>query len=168
MVTSVDSMTDFSTWHAIHDLSLRYAEGIDRRDWALYRDCFAPQIRVDFSTFTHVPAPVEPVPAEDWVAAVRGTIDGFDATQHLIGNHRITIESPTSAHYTAYIQAQHWLSTDEWYLVGGWYDNRAEVIDGEWRLTTLVLNQTWDAGDRGLLRVASKRARDQPDNPVQG
>jgi hypothetical protein len=151
-------MTDFSDWHAVFDLSLRYAEGIDRRDWALYESCFAPEVRVDFSAFTHVPAPTEPVTASQWVSAVRSTITGFASTQHLIGNHRITIDSPSSARYTAYIQAQHWMSRDEWYLVGGWYENEAALIDGAWRLTALTLHQTWDAGDRGLLRVAGRKA----------
>ncbi len=154
-------MTDFADWHAVHDLSLRYAEGIDRRDWEAFRRCFAPTVQIDFSSFTHKPAPPEPLLAEQWVAAVRSTIDGFAATQHLIGNHRISIESRTAAagsgRYTAYIQAQHWADRERWYLIGGWYDNRVTVVDGEWVLSALTLHQTWDTGQRGLLREVNRR-----------
>lgn len=151
-------MSDFATWQAVYDLSVRYAEGIDRRDWDGYARCFAPQIRIDFSSFSHAPAPTKPLSVEQWVRAVRSTIDGFVSTQHLLGNQRITFESDTTARYTAYIQAQHWMSSDRWYLIGGWYDNEATLIDGEWRLSAVKLNQTWDAGDRGLLREVNQRA----------
>lgn len=152
--------TDFAAWLAVHDLSLRYAEGIDRRDWDLYRSCFADEVLIDFSSFTHVPASGAPTAAEDWVDAVRGTIDGFASTQHLIGNHRISFDTADSARYTAYIQAQHWMERDRFYLVGGWYENRAVCENETWRLSQVILHQEWDAGDRGLLREASRRAAD--------
>ncbi len=150
-------MTDFSDWQAVFDLSLRYAEAIDRRNWADMLEVFAPTVRVDFSSFSHAPAPAEPVDGAAWVAVVKGTIEGFASTQHLIGNQRITVDSETSARYTAYVQAQHWMSRDRWYLVGGWYDNEATCIAGRWRLSKVAFNQTWDAGDRTLLREVARR-----------
>ncbi len=150
--------TDLTAWHDVYDLSLRYAEGIDRRDWDAYRTCFDDLVHVDFSSFTHRPASPDPVPAEQWIAAVRGTIDGFVATQHLIGNHRITLDGPDEGRYTAYVQAQHWMDRDRWYLVGGWYDNRVVRRADGWKLAGVTINQTWDAGDRNLLREASARA----------
>ncbi len=152
-------MTDFADWQAVYDLSLRYAEAIDRRRWDDLCDVFAPTVRVDFSSFSGAPASPDPVEGPAWVSVVRGTIDGFVSTQHLIANHRITVESPTTARYTAYVQAQHWMSRDRWYLVGGSYDNEATCTDGRWRLSAITFNQTWDAGDRGLLREAGRLAR---------
>lgn len=150
-------MTDFAAWQAVFDLSVRYAEAIDRRDWDALEQVFAPQVTVDFSSFAKAPAPAAPVDGSAWVAVVRRTIDGFVSTQHLIGNQRITVESADSAKYTAYVQAQHWMDRDRWYLVGGWYQNRARQIDGNWRIEAITFNQTWDAGDRGLLREVTKR-----------
>lgn len=150
--------TDFTAWLEVHDLSLRYAEGIDRRDWDAYRSCFTDEVVIDFSSFTHVPAPPAPMGADDWVAAVRGTISGFEATQHLIANQRISFDDADHARYTAYIQAQHWMDREHFYLVGGWYENRAVRHGGIWRLTQVILHQEWDTGDRGLLREASRRA----------
>jgi SnoaL-like domain len=139
-------------WHEVFDLSLRYAEGIDRRDWDAFAACFTPTVQVDFSSFSHRPAPSEPLSRDAWVAAVRSTIDGFPSTQHLIGNQRIRFDGPDRGAYTAYIQAQHWADRDRWYLIGGWYENRVERHDGAWKLAAVTLHQTWDAGERGLLR----------------
>ena len=151
---SLDELTD---WHEVHDLSLRYAEAIDRRNWPAFRAVFAPRVRVDFASFTHRPAPPGPLAAEEWVSQVSGTINGFESTQHLIGNHRIVVSGDEGG-YTAYVQAQHWMSTHRWYLIGGWYENRVRRIDGEWVLDAVTLHQTWDAGDRSLLREAARRA----------
>ena len=150
---------DLRDWHAVLDLSLRYAEGIDRRDWAAFARCFAPEVRVDFSSFSHRPSPDEPIPVDDWVRAVRGTIDGFAATHHLIANHRIAFDSATAGRYTAYVQAQHWVDRERWYLIGGTYENRVVRLDGEWKLASVTLHQTWDAGDRGLLRAVNRATK---------
>jgi len=150
-------MTDFDRWHAVLDLSLRYAEAIDHRRWDDLVEVFAPQVHVDFSSFSNAPASPEPVDGAQWVSVVRRTIDGFTSTQHLIANQRISFDSATEARYTAYVQAQHWMNRDRWYLVGGSYDNRAVCLDGRWRLSAITFNQTWDAGDRGLLREVSRR-----------
>jgi hypothetical protein len=161
----VDALDEWTDWRAVHDLSLRYATGVDRRDWTLYRSCFSEAVRLDFSSFTHRPASAEPVPVDDWVAMVRSLIPGFTSTQHLIGNQVITFDdggggSAQTGRYTAYLQAQHWMDRDRWYLIGGWYENEVERVDGEWRISSCALHQTWDAGDRGLLAEAARRVRE--------
>lgn len=155
-MTSVDELVD---WHGVFDLSLRYAEAIDTRNWPAFRAVFTDSVRTDFTSFTHAANPPQPLRAEDWVAMVRGTIDGFVSTQHLIGNQRIAVTGDT-ARYTAYVQAQHWMDTHRWYLVGGWYDNEAVRVDGDWKLASVTLHQSWDAGDRSLLREAARRVHE--------
>ena len=103
----------------------------------LYRSCFTDTLRIDFSSFTHRPAPAEPISADDWVGMVRSTISGFESTQHLIANHVITFDGPDEGRYTAYLQAQHWMDRDRWYLIGGWYENEVRRVDGEWRIASL-------------------------------
>jgi SnoaL-like domain len=154
------SLEELADWRAVLELSTRYATGIDQRDWSLYRRCFTDQLRIDFSSFTHRPAPTDPVAADDWVGMVRGTIEGFESTQHLIGNQVVTLRGDEGG-YTAYIQAQHWMSRDRWYLIGGWYENQVRREADGWCISACTLHQTWDAGDRDLLREAARRVRDR-------
>ena len=86
---------------AISETILRYATGIDRRDWALYRSIFADTIDIDFSTWTGLKTSM---PAETWVSTVRDTLSCFDATQHNITNHVISVAGDT-AEITAYVVA---------------------------------------------------------------
>jgi hypothetical protein len=157
----MDALEELVNWRAVCDLSLRYATGVDTRDWSLYRSCFTDLLRIDFSSFTNRPAPTEPITADDWVGMVRSTISGFETTQHLIANHAITFDGPDAGHYTAYLQAQHWMANDRWYLIGGWYENEVRRVDGEWRIASCALHQTWDAGDRSVLGEAFRRQRER-------
>jgi hypothetical protein len=156
-MTTIEELID---WRAVFDLSIRYGAGIDRRDWAMYRSCFADVVNIDFSSFSHQPAPATPMSADDFVGTVRSLIEGFESTQHLIANHAIDVDGD-EGRYTAYIQAQHWMSRERWYLIGGWYDNQCRRENGTWKITQCVLHQTWDAGDRSLLRQATGRYRDR-------
>lgn len=154
----MDALAELTRWHEVFDLSVAYTTAIDWRDWESYRAIFTDELDIDFSSFTHRPA--QPMTADQWVDAVRSLIEGFEATQHLLGNHVITFDGEDAGHYTAYIQAQHWMARDSYYTIGGHYEN--EVVrgsDGRWRLTAMTLHQTWDAGDRSLLRAAADRVR---------
>ena len=154
----MEGLDALTRWHDVFDLSVAYATAIDRRDWKAYRGVFADEVDIDFSTFTHRPA--QPVTPDQWVEGVRSLVEGFEATQHLLGNHVIVFDGDDAGRYTAYLQAQHWMSRTSWYTIGGHYENRvARGADGRWRLTAMTLHQTWDAGDRSLLRVAAERVR---------
>ena len=157
----MDAVEELVSWRAVHDLSLRYATGIDTRDWSLYRACFTDALRIDFSSFTNRPAPADAISADDWVAMVRSTIEGFESTQHLIANQVITFDGPDEGRYTAYLQAQHWMASDRWYLIGGWYENEVRRVDDQWRIASCTLHLTWDAGDRKLLGEAGRRLRER-------
>jgi 3-phenylpropionate/cinnamic acid dioxygenase small subunit len=148
------TLEELADWHAVHDLSLRYAEAVDQRNWPALRAVFTERVAVDFSSVTHSP-PTGEVAASEWVASVRATIDGFTATQHLIGNHRIVLDGDRGR-YGAYVQAQHWMATDRWYLVGGRYENVVRRDGGEWRISAITVHQQWDAGDRSLFREAAR------------
>ena len=75
---------------AISDVQLRYATGVDMRDWPLYRSCFTDEIDTDFSSV--VDRPPQRMKADDWVEFARSTINGMKATQHMITNHVITLD----------------------------------------------------------------------------
>ena len=88
----------------ISDVVHRYATGIDRRDWPLFRSCFADEIDLDFTTWSGG----EPrrMKGDDWVEGVRNSLSGFDATQHVSSNHVHTIEG-SEATCVSYMMALH-------------------------------------------------------------
>jgi len=66
----------------ISDVQLRYATGLDSRDWPLFRSCFTDQIEPDFtSVFGGEPRKVS---ADRWTEAARRSLSGLKATQHMI------------------------------------------------------------------------------------
>jgi hypothetical protein len=94
----------------ITDHVLRYATGIDRHDWTLYRSIFADQLTVDFSSWSGEPA--ASMNADAWVAGVRATLEPFDATQHVLTNFVIEVDG-IEASCTCYMAAHHHLVTGD-------------------------------------------------------
>jgi hypothetical protein len=150
----------------IVEVSLNYAAGIDHRDWARYRDCFADPCRFDFSSWSGRPAAV--MPADEWVAAVRSVNGSFDATQHLMTNHDIRFDGDDTAVGVNELQAQHWFSPESmvsfgrpaesaWCLLGGHYTNRYERLEDGWRISECRLTVRWHIGDRSIFELARRR-----------
>jgi 3-phenylpropionate/cinnamic acid dioxygenase small subunit len=138
---------------AISEVLFNYAAGCDRRDWDLFRGCFCDAIEIDLSSWSGSPASI--MKLEDWVEGVRTGLSGFDATQHLSGNHRIEVNG-AKAHATSNIQASHMLAGQR-VTLGGWYDTHL-VRQGEtWRIARSQLNITWREGNEELF--ANARAR---------
>lgn len=142
---------------AVSDVLHRYCRAIDTKDWALLATCFVEDMEADFTSF----AGRDVVRGRDnWLAAIRLTISGLEATQHLTGNHTIALDGD-SATLRADIQAVHILANprgDSEYTVGGWYDiDLVRTADG-WRIRRYVLTTRWSRGNREIMRLASKRA----------
>lgn len=141
----------------ISDVVNRYATGIDRRDWSLYRSIFADEVLFDFTSWNGG----EPrrLQADDWVANVRQGLSGFDATQHLSGNHVHTIEGE-AATCVSYMVALHHLRDGDQRLmhgIGGYYANRLGRGPDGWKIHACTLTVTWEMGDRGLFETAGRR-----------
>jgi hypothetical protein len=139
----------------------RYATGVDRRDWAMYRSLFTDTVTVDFSSFD--PAlPSRVLNADDWVAGVVPLFTGLAATQHSMTNPLAAVDGD-AATITMSVQAHHVYDPDDpasWYTVGGYYDDTLERVDGQWLLARVRLTVTWRAGDpaiMGLARAAGTR-----------
>ncbi len=142
---------------AVQDVMHRYALAIDTKDWRLLEQVFADRLRADFRSFG-VSEAFEGTRAE-WIANVRRTIDGMDASQHMMANHLYEIDGDRASG-TTYISALHVCRNDlggDSYTVGGHYGvEMARQADG-WRITAYTLNVTWSAGDRHVLRAAIRR-----------
>ncbi len=105
-----DPTIDGRERQAIVDLSYAYAAGIDQRDWSLYRSIFTDVCEFDFSSWSGRPAAA--MPADDWVQAVRSVNGNFDATQHLMSNHRLQRVDDDTIVGVNELQAQHWFDAE--------------------------------------------------------
>lgn len=162
----------------ITELSYRYAAGIDHRDWMLYRSIFADVCTIDFSSWSGRPA--ADMAADDWVDAVRSVNGNFDATQHIMTNHRFEPLTRTAGTGTGpagdivvgtnELQAQHWFrgssmasfgrpELDAWCLLGGHYTNTyVRTADG-WKISECGLTVRWRTGDESIFTFARHRTR---------
>ncbi len=142
---------------AISDVQLRYATGVDMRDWPLYRSCFTDEIETDFtSVFGGEPRRMK---ADEWVEFARRTIAGLKATQHMITNHVITIKGD-EATCVAYVQARHYLpneSGESEQTMFGYYTNRfVRTADG-WKIRACKLTVNWSTGNFHVFTLARRR-----------
>jgi hypothetical protein len=118
---------------AVHDVLHRYALAIDTKDWQLLETVFAPHLRADFRSFGT--KQIYEGPATGWIDFIRATIQGMDATQHMMGNH---------------------LYSDT-YTVGGYYAVEMVREPAAWRIATYTLHVAWHDGDRHVLRAATRK-----------
>lgn len=142
----------------ITDHVLKYATGIDRHQWDLYRSIFADEIVMDFSSWSGQPA--APMAADDWVAGVRATLEPFDATQHVLTNFVVEVDGDTAT-CTCYMAAHHHLVTGdlrEMHSIGGFYVHQIRRNGDGWLIHRTQLNVTWEMGDRGLFERAALRS----------
>jgi hypothetical protein len=151
------SLEEITAWHEVMELSLGYAQAIDARDWTGFESLYADEVAIDFSSFNGLEPGERVLRRATWVRAAGAFVTGFTSTQHLIANQLISFEGSDTGSYSAYLQAQHWIDRDRWYLVGGRYQNRVRRIDGRWVLSAVTLQVSWDAGDRSLADAALQR-----------
>lgn len=155
---SADPLAELQDRIAISEVLHRYAAAIDGKDWALLRSCFTDDLEADFRSF----GGLEVVRGADaWVAAIRSTIQGMDATQHLTGNHTHRLDGD-QAKLSADVQAVHILanqSGDNEYTIGGSYDcDLVRTAEG-WRIRRYVLKVRWHRGNRHIIRLATRAAK---------
>ena len=138
---------------AIIDVLSRYARGIDRKDAVLYRSCFTEEVDVDMGRGLE-----SGIPADAWVDQALSVVERYEATQHIISNHVISLESG-QARCRAEVQAQHWNPTGAW-KIGGHYEDHLIKTETGWRIQRLTLKIRWSetTGDA----VAPGRPRPAP------
>lgn len=150
---AVASLDDWIEHRAIRDTVLRYACGVDRRDWALFASCFGNEVDVDLSSWNGQPAAT--LPTDAWVKGVRAGLSGFDATQHINANHLIE-RVGDRARCTSDVQASHVLGGERCTL-GGWYESGLVRTAEGWKIRSSRLEVTWREGDESLFARAAAR-----------
>ena len=64
--------------------------GVDRRDWAMFADCFTDPVYADFSEGG---IPAATISRADLVARISTALNGFTVTQHISPNHVIEFDA---------------------------------------------------------------------------
>lgn len=115
---------------ALQDVMLKYAAGVDERDFALYRSCFADDVEVvGFSE--------QPVKGGDnWLTFVKEALQQYGATQHMLGPQLATVDGDT-AHARTDVQALHYLKDRKDTTLTLWATYKSDLrrIAGEWKIT---------------------------------
>lgn len=140
----------------IIDLTHTYCWALDSKDFALLDDVFLPDARGDMRTKTILEG------REAIVSRISAAINLFDATQHLVGNHRIDVaDDGDHATCRTYLQSMHvkyGAESGENYLIGGHYeDELVRTADG-WRIAFRRLVSVWTDGNVEIARRPSPPA----------
>lgn len=151
-----DELQELRDRQQLSDLVNGYARAVDARDWTALRAVFADRIEADFRDFAG--REIFRGSAEDWVATIRATVGGMDATQHLMANHLHDIEGDDARVHSDVIAA-HFLAAargEREYTVGGHYDWQFARQPAGWRCVGYRLSVSWTRGNREILRLATR------------
>ncbi|MFI6517542.1 nuclear transport factor 2 family protein [Spirillospora sp. NPDC050679] len=139
----------------IIDTCTRMGWHADRREWDLLKEVFAEPVTLDYTSLNGG-EPVELSPAQI-AGAWQGVLGNFEATQHLIAGHLVTVLGDTAV-CTANFQAAHRLAnpfgSPLWTLGGTYRWTLARTGDG-WRITAVVMTATWAEGNKDLMTLAA-------------
>lgn len=147
---------DLADRAAITDLVSRFGWCLDRRDWDGLRSLFTEVVRTDYTALwggEPQEASVDELLATDRQGSWRRTMDGLEATQHLITNILVT-ETGDGARATANVVGVHRLTNPHGsplWTVGGTYDFRLVRTADGWRFRAITQGITWVEGNQQVL-----------------
>lgn len=141
-------MTDWYQDRAdIIDLAVRYTWALDTKHIDGLDDVFTPDA-------TAMLRGVGCDGRDQIKARIGGAILRLDRTQHLVGNHEVTIDGDMATH-RCHLQSQHVRSgTDggDNHIVGGYYEDRIVRTPAGWRIAHRLMQETWTDGNPAVTQ----------------
>jgi hypothetical protein len=128
---------------------------VDLARYDLAEAAFAPSILIDYTSLWGG-EPQRMTPAT-LMQAWRALVPGFDATRHELRDVQAFIAGD-AATATAFVDGRHWLEGALWRPIGT-YEWKLQKVNGRWQVTAMTFAMTQEIGDRGLVAIASERAR---------
>ncbi|WP_376093789.1 nuclear transport factor 2 family protein [Roseomonas sp. CCTCC AB2023176] len=128
---------------------------VDLARYDLAEASFAPSIVIDYTSLWGG-EPQRMTPAE-LMAAWRGLVPGFDATRHELKDVRAELDGDRAT-ATAFVDGRHWIDGRLWRPIGT-YRWTLERQGGAWKVTSMTFAMTQEIGDRGLIALATERAK---------
>lgn len=133
---------------AIVDAVIAYATAVDSRDWERLGTLFTDDACWEYSgSGERLRGP------DAIVARISTSVERFDATHHLNGNHVAAVRGDEAEHM-CYYQAQHvrlGLPDGEKFLGGGRYDDRLRRTPDGWRFTHRRITSVWTEGNPAVI-----------------
>jgi len=153
--------------HELSDVLHRYATGLDARDWVLWRSAFVTDVPILFDMRSVSGREPKLQPVDAVISWLQLQFAGFDATQHMITNHRHTIDpSGDHARVLAHMRAEHWIDPVELpegevdrYTMFGYYDDRFVRTATGWKLVHVQLKLTRTEGNPGVMPAAWRKGK---------
>lgn len=133
------------------DVCTRMAWHTDRRQWDALAEVFADEVTLDYTSLAGG-APAQ-VGCDALVGSWRQLLGTMTATQHLLGNHLVTVDGD-AAECTAQFQATHLADMapgEGRWILGGHYRFGLIRVSGQWRISALTMTVAWSSGNQAIL-----------------
>jgi 3-phenylpropionate/cinnamic acid dioxygenase small subunit len=140
--------------HEVEDIVLRYATGLDQRDWDLLGTCFAPDVVANY----HVPLGDNLQGRDGLVDFLRRGVAHLDATAHYITNIVVSVADDTGT-AVSYVQAQHVKRRTPGgskYLVAGIYHDQLRRTSEGWKIVLRDAEGVWASGNPAVAFPESR------------
>lgn len=125
----------------------------DLRDWDRVATVLADEVTTDYvSVFGGEPATA---PRDELIGQWRVTLQGFDATQHLITNVAVDGSGDTATSLS-HVRASHWIDGAHW-TVGGTYTHQLFRGPTGWQVNYMKIQHLYEEGDRSVFEAAAQR-----------
>ena len=129
-------------------LATRYCRALDTKNWSQLDEVFLPDATAVLG------APKQLVGRDAIVDRIRTALDYLDDSQHLVGNHEVTVDGDTGTH-RCYLQAQHVRAVADGspnYMIAGRYEDQVRRTPDGWRIAHRTLTVMWTEGNLTVVR----------------
>jgi hypothetical protein len=156
-------MNELTDRAAITDTVVRMGWLLDRRDWAGLRGLFTDRVYTDYTALwggEPQEGSVDQLLSTSAQGSWRRTMDGLEATQHLITNVLVDLHGD-EARATANVLGVHRLPNPHGsplWTVGGTYDMRLVRTADGWRIRAITQGLSWVDGNQQILMRAAQAA----------
>jgi hypothetical protein len=119
----------------IEDLARRYAHGIDGRNWEQVDSCFSPTAEVRGTTYSGA--------YPQYMASLRGAVEGYRTTMHFFGNQLTEVGGDTGRCVTYGIAYHLGSQAGRDFVIGVRYTDDVVRAGGRWVISNRVVEGVW-------------------------
>ena len=156
--TTVRSEQNTADRAAIINTVNQYFQRLDRHEWETLQSCLAEgELTIDF-TAMFGGEPTSPT-ADEQVELSRQLSSGFDATQHMVSSHVVTIDGDEAICETS-IQVTMFLPNDrgdDFWEGAGFGDFNLVREERGWHIAGITMTRLWAEGNGELFELATDR-----------